>query len=175
MTNKVTNRFLSVPQFESLSDGVRFRVCKTFTYVDTDGRCIDIPEGFVTDFASVPPLARFAAFILALCYFIARLFPQTGTFATIIGVISWWIILIAEWLENSATDAIASVHDFIYATRCRPRWKADFILFKGMKAINSPRSRFAKRFFFWLNVRLFGWKPWIDDARKIYNRKWEVK
>lgn len=170
---QVTNRFIgNAPEFVPLDDGVRSRVAHPFTYVDPWGKCIDVPQGFTTDFASVPPLARFAAILLALAWYVSYMFPSLSCAMFAVGVGAWVIILLAEWLENRSTDAIAAVHDWIYATRCRPRWRADWILFMGMNAQGAPHNGYEKRFLFWFNVRLAGWKPWADDARRIENRQW---
>lgn len=51
----------------------RYRVLETFTYVSQNGEVVMVPEGFLTDFASVP---RFFRFII----------PKTGRYneATVI-------------------------------------------------------------------------------------------
>lgn len=39
---------------EKLLDGKNWRIVKGFRYTTNQGRHIDVPDGFVTDFASIP-------------------------------------------------------------------------------------------------------------------------
>ena len=157
------NIFLTPLETRDCGDGLRI-LTAPLKYIDPDGTLITVPVGFKTDFASIPPLARFAAIVLVIAQLLARFwcpwFYALEAFAI-------FVILIAEWLENESTDAIASVHDFIYKTRCRSRWQADMILYNGMAARNAPPSGITKSLFFWVNVRIFGWKPWRDDYRTV--------
>ena len=156
------NIFITELETRDLCNGQRI-LTSPLKYIDPDGRLITVPVGFQTDFASIPPLARFAAIVLVLAQLLALgyspWFYALEAFAI-------FVILIAEWLENESTDKIATVHDYIYKTHCRSRSKADWILYNGMEARNAPRSGIIKSLFFWVNVRLFGWKPWRDDAEK---------
>ena len=157
----VKNIFITELETRDCGDGFRI-LTEPLKYIDPDGEMIVVPTGFKTDFASVPPLARFAVIVLVISQIIARLLCPWFYFLEAFAI---FVVLIAEWLENCSTDKIATVHDYIYKTRCRPRWKADWILYTGMAARNAPKSGIIKSLFFWLNVRLFGWKPWIDDAK----------
>lgn len=47
-----------VPAFLPLSDGVTWVVTRNFTIIYPDGRKSEIPKGFLTDFLSVPRIAR---------------------------------------------------------------------------------------------------------------------
>ena len=156
------NIFLTTLETRDCGNGLRI-LTEPLKYVDPDGKLIIVPKGFTTDFASIPPLARFAAIVLMIAQSLALLispwFYSLEAFAI-------FVILIAEWLENCSTDAIATVHDYIYKTRCRPRWKGDWILYTGMAARNAPKSGIIKSLFFLVNVRAFGWKPWRDDVKQ---------
>ena len=153
------NEFLTELLVADLGDGWRI-LTGELKYVDERGVLWTVPVGFKTDFASVPSLARWFCFPLALCQLIARLWlPEFY----LLELFCLWVIFVAEWLEDSTTDSIAAVHDFLYKTKPVSRWQADAILFQGMFATGAPHNPMWKRCLFWFNVRCFGWVPWRTD------------
>lgn len=160
------NVFVKTGAFRSVPNSNTWVVRDEVVYVDPWGEVIVVEVGFVTDFASVPSLARMFGLLLAVAALVGRFFPSLRSACLGVCLFSWAVIMMAEWLENSGTDEIAAVHDKVYATRCRSRWKGDLILFHGMVAKGATRNNLAKRLLFWTNVRLAGWWPWIQDAKK---------
>ena len=156
------NQFLECGAFQPVPNSRNFIVTERLHYIDPDGNEIVMEVGDMTDFASIPPLARLGMIVALACQYLARKNPEwyfLEGFAA-------WVCLIAEWLENSGTDEIAAIHDKIYQTRCRSFWKANWILFKGMVAKGATRNNILKRILFYVNVTAFGIIPWIQDARK---------
>jgi hypothetical protein len=128
------NIFLTDLVSEDQGDGLH-TLTQPLHYIDPWGKEIIVPIGFKTDFSSVPPLARIFVVLMLLMQMLAE------------GINLWWyvgeafaftVVLMAEWLENQATDKIATVHDWIYKTRCRPRWKADWILCAEERTVQEP-------------------------------------
>ena len=166
--HRVTNRFLNRLHDESLPAG-RARLVTPLHYVTPSGEHIEIPKGFETDYASVPSLARAAVFVLLLMralHWAMMTLWKLDILLTIVDALAMAVIFVAEWLENRDSDMAAVVHDWMYRTRRYPRWKADWILFCAMAATGAPENPMWKRWLFWFNVRLFGWKPWNDDKTK---------
>ncbi len=64
------NVFLSDLDTRDRGNGKRMLVSR-LDYVDCDGKLIQVPVGFETDFASIPPLARMAAWVLLLSQVLA--------------------------------------------------------------------------------------------------------
>lgn len=156
------NSFLTPLRAEQLQNELTAILVAPLYYVDPWGRLIIVPVGFKTDWASLPALARFASLVALAAQFAARFFPA---FYALEGA-ALVVIFLAEWLENRGTDEIAVVHDYIYGTRCRCRLLADVILFCGMTAKGAWQNALWKRILFFVNVRLFGWVPWMNDGRK---------
>ena len=161
------NVFLSRGAFRSIPNSNRWVVTEEIRYLDPEGNLIVVPVGFETDFASVPSLARIFGALLALLIVLGRIFESLKWICLACAFLCWLVVMMAEWLENSGTDEIAAVHDWIYGTRCRPRWKGDWILYCGMDAKGATRNGKAKSFLFWLNVRMAGWWPWIQDKKNV--------
>lgn len=156
------NAFLTPLRCQQVPNSNRWIVTDELMYRDPYGNLIVVPKGFVTDFASVPPLARFASFIALFFQYLSRFLWWMVIFEGLALI----VIALAETIENSGTDEIAVIHDYLYATRLFPRWKADWILNKGMIARGATYNPLWKRFLFWFNVRLAGWVPWANDAKK---------
>ncbi len=156
------NQFLELGAFRPIPNSRNFEVTERIVYVDPDGNVIVMEVGDVTDFASVPPLARFAVLVALVAQFLSRWHWEWY----ILEAFAAWVCYIAEWLENSGTDQIAAIHDKIFQTRCRSFQKANWILFQGMVAKGATKNSMLKRLLFYINVQLFGIFPWINDARK---------
>ena len=65
---KTTNwgRFEQDLNATPLEDGVNWRLNSDLVYIDPEGARHVVPSGFITDFASVPELARLASYVLLL-------------------------------------------------------------------------------------------------------------
>lgn len=157
----VQNRFLNRLHVEAMG-GSRARLSAPLHYVTSKGEMIVVPRGFETDYASTPPLARFGAIFALTFQYLSRFHP----FLYVLEAFALWVCFVAEWLENRDSDEAACVHDYLYATRNKFRWQADWILFEALEAQGAPLNPPWKRLLFYVNVRLFGFIPWIQDARK---------
>ena len=162
MQNPVRNRFLNRLHVESLPGG-RARLTAPLHYVTPAGELIVVPRGFETDYASVPSLARLGVMFAFTCWLISIWHP-----AALVGMFAAYaVIFIAEWLENRDSDEAAVVHDWLYKQQKHWRWQADWILFSALAARGGPENALWKRWLFYVNVRLFGWKPWHDDRPAV--------
>jgi len=158
------NQFLSVPDYEPLDDGVNWVSTKPMTYVDQWGDVIEVPAGFKSDFASIPDLSRIGLYVQIL--FIA-LGHWLWTPLYSVAVLASVVIYIAEsFLHEGTWDVQAFNHDFMFATRCRPFWKANWILFKSMVAKGAAKTPTWKRVLIFGGVTLGGYAAWVSDAKK---------
>jgi len=164
------NEFTTPLEVEDLGNSLR-RITAPLHYFDPWGREIIVPVGFITDFASVPALARCGVVALLLCRLLRSVLYHPAWLIALYAAeaLAYFVIFVAEWLEDTTTDAIAAVHDWLYATRRFPKPVADWILFKGMRAKNAPRSALLKRLLFLDAVGVGGWFAWWGDARRRHN------
>ena len=161
-------KFEGTLEVQELPDGVHHRLAKPFGLF-LDGRigqypatAITVPLGFVTDYASIPPLARIAGMVLAIFWLSA----ECGVRSAEYGIFAAWIVVMLSdsLLHTGRYQTAAVIHDFIYKTHCFPRGQADWILYRAMALSGTPRW---KRMIIYLNVRLFGWMAWGRRRRPI--------
>lgn len=121
-------KFLNDAALVPLHDGKNWRLSNQLQFEPDGLMPIIVPEGFVTDLASVP-----------------RLF---------------WNILppFGEYTEA------AIVHDWLYRNNFFDRETCDKVLLQGMIACEVPPWKITV---IYRAVRMFGWKAWNDDKRKI--------
>jgi hypothetical protein len=151
------NHFLSKLSCSPLADGVRWRLERDLHYIAPDGRVVIVPRGFVTDFASIPPLATIGGAVMLLGWLLSLLNP---VFLLIV-IAAWFVVMLASQMESCGTyDAAAVVHDYLYTTQTMFRWQADWVLFKAMIAPGAGRTVFWKRAVIYFFVRLGGWVAW---------------
>ena len=168
----MTNEFITSLKVTPLPDGVRWRLDSPLKYLDDSGALITVPTGFVTDFASIPPLATIGGIVEllgALAFFIA--FGQSWDWilapAGIVVALAWFVVMIADGMEHEGTyDEAAALHDWLYATRCRSFQRSNWILFRAMIAKGAGHTVIWKRVIIWLAVAVFGFIAWDSDARK---------
>lgn len=92
MTTHHGDRFNGLARLEDQEDGCTARLLRRLTYVTHDGWVLEVPAGFVTDFASIPralwtiipPRGRYnrPAIIHDFLYRFAPTDPQTGVACT---------------------------------------------------------------------------------------------
>lgn len=170
------NQFLAQIVTTPFDDGVRFKMVESLPYVDPWGKLIVVPAGFVTDFASIPPLATIAGWVQVGSVLLFLLFSRLGLTgsacaAFTVLVAAWVVVMLANGLEHEGTwDAAAVVHDFLYATRARTFTQSNWILLKAMTAKGGGHTVLWKRWVIYGGVAVGGWLAWQDDARKAKDR-----
>ena len=132
-----------------LPDGRTWRLNSDLVWVWPDGSTEVCPAGMTTDFASVPDLARFAGWFMALAF-----------------VLRWWPLFWFAWLiavfakridDDDRTDAPACFHDQDYWARTKTRAAADWHFVVRLRANGVA---WWKCLLYWLYLRLFGWVCW---------------
>lgn len=137
-----------------LGDGVNWRLNKPLVYTSPTGVETVIPEGFVTDFASVPDLARLGLAVLIVGYFLSFIWLVAA------GAV---IIFFSKTIDDNAkTDEPAVLHDWRYARQDKTFFFANWELFTTL-GIGNP---LWLRFLYWFNLTLFGIFAWKSDAKK---------
>ena len=142
-----------------LSDVLKFR--------DSHGDVHVVPAGFVTDFASIPSLARIGAVIMLLGLLLCFLSLILGGSIFALGFAIAWLDPLLNGDDN--LDGPATVHDDGY-NRCRlgnsawvMKFYWDWVLFDAMRAVGEPLWKCG---LIWFNVSAFGWLAWYSDGRK---------
>jgi Protein of unknown function (DUF1353) len=153
--------FLTLISVTPLSDGVNWRLEHDLVYKDSDGKILTVPAGFITDFASIPPLARIAGYILTATIPLAYFYPVFYIpVAVAVGV-----ALISDSLNgDDLLDAPATVHDYGYRVLRGNKIQWDGVFYRAMGATNRPMW---KRLLLWGNVAAFGWTAWYNNGRLI--------
>lgn len=130
-------------------DGVHWRLDAPFQYQWRIYKYIDVPEGFETDFASIPPLSLIGGIIASLASILGWHWLFWSAMA---------VVLISHLLLHTGSYLRAAVvHDWLYTTRDRSRLACDDILFEAMGACG---THLWKRCVIWAAVRCFGWACW---------------
>jgi len=162
------NSFITELDVSPRPDGVNWVLKHPLRYIDPDGNYITIPAGFVTDFASIPPLSTIAGWV----HFVALLgFLFVSQWFMLLMAFAWWVIMLADSFEHEGTwDHASALHDWLFATRLRSFTESNWLLFKAMRAHGGGRTALWKRIVIWLGVALGGWVAWQNDARKSANR-----
>ena len=80
----------------------------------------------------------------------------------------FWIIYPPDGQYTQA----AVLHDYLYNIQDRPRATADAIFLEAMQVLGVP---FLRRKIIYRAVRLFGWIPWNNRARKKKKQQKEKK
>ena len=153
---------------EPLPDGVNRRLAAPLRFVDDQGQLHEVPAGFVTDFASIPDLARIAAYILCSLIPASWLIEWQEwwvafAFVAALSAFALWVAAIAHRLDaDDQVDAPAVIHDYHYRVLRYNRWYSDLLLWQGLTATRRP---LWKKAIIVGNVRLFGWLPWRANGR----------
>jgi hypothetical protein len=131
-----------------------------------------VEKGFVTDFASIPSLARIGSgLMLAGVIFgltlSGRGIPWVGKLALALVLLGFVICWLSDDLNcDPLLDAPATLHDHGYR---RPhlgftlKFYWDWILFCAMRANGEP---LWKCWLVWFNVTVFGWLAWWQDGKQ---------
>ena len=121
---------------EVMPSGKKFRLFKQFTYnwKGYDGGVkIAVPVGFVTDFASIPPIARL-------------IIPKLGKWNK--------PAVIHDYIYQNHNVDISPHKSYIFN-----RWLADRIFLDGLEDSGVVKW---KRYLMYWGVRLFGWLAWKE-------------
>jgi hypothetical protein len=160
------NQFISLPDYKPLDDGVNWISTKRMKYIDPWGKQIAVPIGFKSDFASIPDLSRIALMVQLASGFCFEFFWPW--FFGSIFVLACVVIFIAEeFLHEGTWDAQAFLHDYMFRTRCRSFWKANWILFLSMNAKGAAKTPLWKRWLIFGGVAIGGYFAWIDDKKNL--------
>lgn len=163
-------QFLTPLVTKPLPDGTSRQLVAALKFRDAQGGLHVVPTGFITDFASVPDLARIAVWLLIVIVplsWVILWFEHWRCFIAVDCLIAFalWVAAIAHRLSGDPLiDAAAVVHDYEYRVTRSNRMYADLLLWQGMVATDRPTW---KRVIIWGNVRLFGWKPWRDNGKVL--------
>jgi hypothetical protein len=160
-------RFLTKLLVTPWSDGNQWVVCDELKFLDMNGNVHVVHSGFVTDFASIPSLARLGATVMLLA---TALLPWAGWSALALLALGFVI----AWLDpvlngDELLDAPAVLHDEGYRrkrlgnTSWLLKFYWDWILFQAMRANGCP---LWKCWLIWFNVAAFGWFAWFIDGRQ---------
>jgi len=149
-----------------LPDGKNWRVHHELQFRDPAGNLHVVHAGFITDFASIPSLARIGAGIM-LAGFALSVFGFCHCSFVMAGL-GFAIAWLADDLNgDDRIDAPATLHDNGYrrARLGRSAWLMkfywDWILFTALRANGEP---LWKCWLIWFNVAAFGWFAWYADG-----------
>jgi hypothetical protein len=141
-----------------LPDGVNWRVTRDLVFNDSNGAHIVVPTGFVTDFASIPPLARIAGYVLTVAIPVAHYRPA----AWAVVAFGLFVVLISDYLNgDTQLNAPGALHDYGYRVARGRKLVWDFILYRAMTATDRP---LWKKLLVAGNVVVFGWVAWWKSA-----------
>lgn len=169
MKKLIEPQFLTELYVTPLEDGVNWKVLSPLRFIDSDGEVTEVPDGFTTDFASIPPLSTIAGWILVFSFPLSCLFawlhmawPFAASALACGNAIA--VCLIADGLNCcDALDAPAALHDYGYRVLRGRKTKWDGKLYRGMKA---KKVFWLKRFVVFQAVHFAGRIAWNDDGRK---------
>ena len=129
-------------------------------YVDPWGETIVIPTGKTSDFASIPDLSRIGLIVQLLSFLGAQWF---WPFYILVFLASVVIAIAEQFLHEGTWDNQAFLHDWMFKTRCRSFWKANWILFVSMVAKGAPTTPTWKRVLIFGGVAAGGYSAWQKD------------
>jgi hypothetical protein len=146
----MTARFPLPLQAELQDDGKKWRLLAPFSFLDPAQGWLDVPAGFVTDFASTRPLRTIAVCGFLLAQLLTLLpWPWLSPAALLVGVCA--LILYAAVVGYG--HPAAALHDWLYATGQLPRAAADAAFRQALLACGVARWR---SWLMWAGVRLGG-------------------
>jgi len=138
-----------------LSDGRRWRLCRSFTYHVGSRHSRDIirvPKAFETDFASTDILQWLAILSIILWSGLMWILP------TWVAYIFLLIILLALLITPYGRQGKPSVlHDYLYQTHSVSRHMADLIFYEAME-VTKTNPTLARLMYY--GVRIGGWMAW---------------
>jgi Protein of unknown function (DUF1353) len=151
-------RFNGTPDVSPIGDGRHFVVNAPFEFW-AGGKRFVVPKGFVTDFASIPPLARMAGWVLCVAIPLAHRFLWAYAlvgFALLVVLISDSLLPIGRW------DKTALGHDYLYATHGMSRFNCDEYFWSGTHV---EKASVWQSDVMYIALRCFGWKAWGNKTR----------
>jgi hypothetical protein len=163
-------KFLTPLEATPLPDGKNWRVRSDLRFQDANGFIHVVHAGFVTDFASIPSLARIGASLMLLG---GAWFPLFAFRFLLLGLVLAGIGFVICWVADSLNcdpllGAPATLHDDGYRrqrlgqTSWTLKFYWDWILFSAMRANGEP---LWKCWLIYLNVAVFGWLAWWQDGK----------
>lgn len=136
--------------------GERAELLGGFMFEDSDHGLVQVPAGFVTDFASVKPLRTIAWVLLILSLLVGWLLPEAGA---VIGSLGYGALALYASVVGYG-NAAAVIHDRLYFTGQLSRRASDRVFYNALRSSGVARWR---AWLMWGGVRLGGhWR---------YNRK----
>jgi len=172
--------FLTSLDVTPLDDGIHWRLNKMLKFVDKKGELHVVHRGFLTDFASVPPLAFIAGLVLAIASPVAI----GAAWLHCVSVLGWasaviafavWVCVVADKFNCDDTgasklDAPAVIHDNGYGrphlgglwTKIRMKQYWDGVLYQAMLA--NGVDKFTANTV-WFMLLLFGWFAYFRKAK----------
>jgi hypothetical protein len=158
---KRTGAFLTTCKLTPMPDGETWRLYGPLKYRGASGEIINVPEGFVTDLASIPPVAWIGGVLVIL----GLGFDWLNSWSNIAIALGLLFVFLSPYLRHDGkyTDA-AVVHDYIYRIHMFPRWHCDGLFLEMMKVLHVT---LWQRWIIYLNVRAFGFMAWRNEKRWI--------
>ena len=152
--------FLTRPGLVPLMDGKNWELADMLRFQLPDGRIIEVPKGFKTDLASVPPLGVVGGSVMALGYLISQ-FTQWGSLAVAAG---FAVCIISAYLKAFGKYTLAAVlHDWLFKTHLFPFTVCNWYLLIAMR---SEKTAPWERAAIWFNVQVFGYGIYKSDKRQ---------
>ena len=162
-----------------LRDGKNWRLVHDLKFRDQMGNLHVIHAGFVTDFASIPSLARIGAFLMLLGFALDLSGFGRDRFISLVGVVLLALGFVICWLADDLNgddllDGPATLHDEGYRrkrlgkTAWTMKFYWDWILFTAMRANGEP---LWKCWLIWFNVAAFGWVAWFKERQPAAGHK----
>lgn len=155
-------KFISRPAIFPLADGKNFKLATDLVAETPDGERIDVPAGFRTDLASIPPLGLLGGLLGFIAFWLPR-----GWLAVALAVIALLICVASAYLKAYGKYTYAAIiHDWLFQTHIFSFSKSNWTLLLFMRAEHTVKW---ERFLIWLNVQLFGFQIYKSDKRIAKN------
>ena len=153
--------FLNQPGLVPLHDGVNWRLDGALQVRLPDGRIIEIPDGFETDLASIPPLGVVGGCVMWIGWLLGKFYPITGDVLVFIGFL---ICLASAYLKAYGKYTYSAVfHDWMFRTHAFPFTVCNWFFLLAMRGENTVRW---ERFLIWFNVQAFGLGIYNNEHRR---------
>ncbi len=157
----MTGIFYPKLEMEPLANGVNWRVRGPYHFDSVRGEKIEVPAGFVTDLASIPPVAWIGGALIFLGLVLNELLSSWWPCAsTGLGLV---FVFLSPFLRHDGKYTKAAViHDWIYRTHMFSRARCDSLFLEMMTVLEVSAWQ---RWIIYLNVRAFGWIAWRNEKR----------
>ena len=158
---KKDGQFITGPGLIPLADGVHWRLDGELRYLRPTGEIITVPEGFVTDLASIPPLGLLGGTVMlvmvtGLMAGMAFGWPSGVAGLCLSVLLLGYIVCVASaYLKAYGRYTYSAVlHDWVFQTHAYGFSECNGLLRRAMKA---EGTAWWERTLIWVNVQAFGY------------------